>query len=86
MAGDITGPDGWPDRKVGIREVAAVAILYDVDYPDPGYNQNYVINNDLKIDIIDVATVATLRRKRHVTSSWNPSIDPRRSNDCESFL
>lgn len=58
MIGDITGPDGWPDGKVDIRDVAAVAILYGVDYPDPRFSPNCDINNDLKIDIKDVATVA----------------------------
>jgi parallel beta-helix repeat protein len=64
MIGDITGPNGWPDGKCDIRDVARVAILFGVNYPDPKYNPNYDITGpirglaDGKIDIRDVATVA----------------------------
>jgi len=59
ITGDITGPDGWPDGKVDIRDVAAVAKLYGVNYPNLRYNPNFDVNNDLKIDIKDVAIAAT---------------------------
>lgn len=58
MVGDLTGPDGWPDGKVDIRDVAVVAKLFGIDHPDHRYNPNYDIIYDLKIDIKDVATVA----------------------------
>ena len=62
--GDITGPDGWPDGKVDIRDVATVAILYGVIYPDPRYDPNCDVTGpttgvpDGKIDIRDLALVA----------------------------
>ncbi len=59
MVGDITGPDGWPDGVCDIRDVAGVAKLFGVDYPDPRFNANYDINSDLKIDIKDIAVVAS---------------------------
>ena len=58
MIGDITGEDGWPDGKCDIRDVAVVAKLFGVKYPDPDYEPNYDIIYDLKIDIKDIATVA----------------------------
>ncbi|KXH69704.1 MAG: hypothetical protein AM326_05015 [Candidatus Thorarchaeota archaeon SMTZ-45] len=58
MVGDLTGPDGWPDGKCDIRDVAVVAKLFGVNYPDPDYEPNYDIIYDLKIDIKDIATVA----------------------------
>lgn len=58
IVGDIYGPDGWPDSKVDIRDIAAVAKLFGVDYPKPNYNPNCDIIYDLKIDINDIATVA----------------------------
>ena len=35
IVGEVTGPDGWPDGKVDIRDIAAIALLFGVDYPDP---------------------------------------------------
>ncbi len=58
MIGDIYGPNGLPDGKVDIRDVAAVAKHFGVDYPDPEYNPNFDVVYDLKIDIKDIATVA----------------------------
>lgn len=58
MVGDITGPDGWPDGDVDIRDVSAVARLFGVSSPDPRYNPNFDINDDGDIDIKDVSTVA----------------------------
>jgi len=58
MPGDLTGPDGWPDGKCDIIDVATVASKFGKEYPMPEYHPNYDINNDLKINILDVATVA----------------------------
>ena len=58
IIGDITGPYGVPDSKVDIRDVAAAARLFGVQYPDPNYNPNYDMNGDGKINIIDISTVA----------------------------
>jgi hypothetical protein len=51
MIGDITGPDGWPDGKVDVRDVAKVAKLFGVNYPDPKCDANGDIAHDLKIDL-----------------------------------
>jgi hypothetical protein len=58
MVGDITGPNGWPDGKVDVRDVAKVAKLFGVNYPDPKYNANCDIVYDRKIDVKDISTVA----------------------------
>jgi len=58
LVGDITGPDGWPDGDVDIRDVSAVARLFGVSSPSPEYNPNFDINGDGDIDIKDVSTVA----------------------------
>ena len=64
MIGDITGSNGWPDGKVDIRDVARVAILFGVNYPDPRYDPNCDITGptpgvpDGKIDIRDISLVA----------------------------
>ncbi len=64
MIGDITGPDGWPDGKVDMRDVAAEANLFGVQSEDP----RYIVNRDItgairgvpdgKIDMRDVAVPA----------------------------
>ena len=58
LVGDITGPNGWPDGKCDILDIAAVARIFRVNYPNPQYNPNYDINSDGKINIVDIATVA----------------------------
>jgi len=58
MVGDIIGPDGWPDGKCDMRDVAMVAKLFGVNHPDPRYDPNCDIIYDLKIDMKDVGTVA----------------------------
>ena len=58
MVGDVTGPDGWPDGKCDIRDVALVAKLFGVIYPNPRYDPNCDLIYDGKIDIKDVARVA----------------------------
>jgi streptogramin lyase len=58
MVGDITGPEGFPDGDVDIRDVSAVARLFGVSSPSPEYNPNFDINGDGDIDIKDVSTVA----------------------------
>ena len=64
MIGDITGPDGYPDGKVDIRDVALVASKFGVNYPDPRYDPNCDLTGptyglaDGKIDIRDIALVA----------------------------
>ena len=64
LIGDIMGPDGYPDGKVDIRDVACVARLFGVNYPDPKYDPNCDFTGptlgmaDGKIDIRDIAVVA----------------------------
>lgn len=64
MVGDVSGPAGVPDGKVDIRDLAAMAKVFGVNYPDPRYNPNYDITGptpgvaDGKIDIRDLATAA----------------------------
>ncbi len=64
MIGDITGPGGCPDGKVDIRDIASVAILFGVNYPDPRYDPNCDFTGptqgvpDGKIDIRDISLVA----------------------------
>jgi len=58
MVGDITGPTGWPDGKVDIRDVAKVSRIYGALSGMPGWDPNCDINNDQKIDIKDVAAVS----------------------------
>ena len=64
MVGDITGPDGWPDGKVDIRDIALVANKFGAVYPDPRYDANCDLTGpitgvaDGKIDIRDIALIA----------------------------
>ena len=58
MVGDITGPDGWPDGKVDMRDIGAVAKLFGVNYPSPRYNPNCDINDDGETDMKDIGIVA----------------------------
>jgi len=58
MVGDITGPTGWPDGKVDIRDVAKVSKAFGTLPGTPGWDPNCDINNDQKIDIKDAAAVS----------------------------
>jgi hypothetical protein len=58
MVGDITGPNGWPEGKCNVRDVALVARLYGARYPDANYDPNCDIVYDGKIDVRDVSLVA----------------------------
>ncbi len=70
MMGDITGgtPNVWdfiPDGKVNIKDIAVVANLFGVIYPDPRYEPNCDLTGptigvpDGKINIRDIALVAS---------------------------
>jgi hypothetical protein len=57
---DLTGgPGGWPDGICDITDIRAVATLFLIEYPDPSYNPNFDIDNNLIIDITDIRAVAT---------------------------
>jgi uncharacterized repeat protein (TIGR01451 family) len=58
MVGDITGPDGWPDGKVDMRDIGHVARRFMCLPSDELWDPNADINNDLKIDMKDIGTVA----------------------------
>lgn len=59
--GDLTGPDGWPDNKVDIRDIALVCISFGaIKNQDTmrKYYENPDIVYDGQIDIKDIATIA----------------------------
>jgi hypothetical protein len=58
LIGDLTGPNGWPDGLVDIRDVHYVAICYGTTPSSPNWNPNADINNDGKIDIKDAHIAA----------------------------
>jgi len=58
VVGDIHGSKGFPDSRVDVRNVAAVAALFSVDYPEPDYSPNCDIVYDRKINMKDIVAVA----------------------------
>ena len=58
MVGDVTGPDGWPDGKVNMRDIGAIARCFGSQEGDPEYNANYDIVYDGKINMRDVGLAA----------------------------
>jgi outer membrane protein assembly factor BamB len=58
LAGDVTGPNGWPDGTVDKQDIGAIVKLFGVKYPDPRYNPNFDINGDGRIDMKDVGIAA----------------------------
>jgi hypothetical protein len=58
MVGDVTGPNGWPDGKVDIRDVNYIAKLYGTTPSSQNWNPNADINGDGKVDIRDVHIAA----------------------------
>jgi hypothetical protein len=58
MVGDITGPDGWPDGKCDMRDIGYAARRFMITPTHPLWDPNADINNDLKIDMKDIGTVA----------------------------
>ncbi len=65
MIGDITGPDGWPDGKVEMRDVGTIARRFDEQCNEPLYHINYDITGvttgmpDGKIDMRDIGLVCS---------------------------
>ena len=58
MVGDVTGPDGWPDGKVNMRDIGAIARCFGSQEGDPDYNANYDIVYDGKINMRDIGLAA----------------------------
>ena len=66
MVGDITGLHGKPDGRCNILDIATIAKIFGSNRQDSKYNANYDINDDGKIDIIDLT----------ITSRHFGEIDP----------
>jgi PKD repeat protein len=58
IIGDLTGPEGVPDGKVDIRDIAFLARLFGLNLSDPRFNANCDFNSDGKLDIVDLAVIA----------------------------
>jgi len=58
LVGDLTGPNGWPDGKVDIRDIHFIASLYGTTLLSPNWNPNADLNGDGKVDIKDVHIAA----------------------------
>jgi len=56
MIGDITGPNGWPDGKVEMRDVALVCRYFGQRVPPAPPNCD--VDNNGKVEIKDIAIVA----------------------------
>jgi hypothetical protein len=57
IVGDITGPTGWPDGKVDMRDVAAVARAFGSTLGSSNWNPNADLNDDGTVDMKDIALV-----------------------------
>jgi hypothetical protein len=58
VVGDITGPKGYPDGKVDIRDISYIAKRYGTTPSNPLWDPDADINGDGKVDIRDVNTAA----------------------------
>jgi hypothetical protein len=58
IVGDITGPTGWPDDKVDMRDIGYVAKHFGTDPSKPPWDPNTDINGDHKTNMLDIGTVA----------------------------
>jgi hypothetical protein len=58
IPGDVTGPNGYPDGKVDMRDLGAIAKLFGTAIGNPQYNPNYDINGDGIINMKDLAIAA----------------------------
>jgi len=58
IIGDITGPNGWPDGQVNMRDIAIVARAFGSSPGSSNWNPNADLNNDGKVDMKDIALVA----------------------------
>jgi hypothetical protein len=62
--GDITGPNGWPDGKVDMRDIAYVAKAFGTKLGDARWNPNADVTGttagvpDGKVDMKDISAVA----------------------------
>lgn len=59
IPGDITGPTGYPDSRVDMRDIAIIARQFGSVIIQPtGWDSNLDINDDCKLDMIDIGTAA----------------------------
>jgi len=56
--GDVTGPNGYPDGKVDMRDIGSVARLFFVSHSDQMYNPDFDVIYDGIINMKDVGLVA----------------------------
>lgn len=57
-AGDITGPNGYPDGKVDMRDIGVIGSAFGSSPGDTRWNPNRDINGDGKIDLRDIGITA----------------------------
>jgi len=57
LAGDVTGPDGYPDGIVDIYDLSLVAKAYGSFVGQPEYDPELDITKDGRVDIRDLAIV-----------------------------
>jgi hypothetical protein len=55
ITGDLTGQYGIPDWKVDMRDISALVMSFGKAPPAPGWDPNKDLNDDLRIDIRDIA-------------------------------
>jgi hypothetical protein len=58
IVGDVTGPNGWPDWKVNMRDIGCAARRFMCKPGDPLWDPNADINNDSIINMWDIGLVA----------------------------
>jgi len=58
LVGDITGPTGWPDGTVNMRDIALVARCIGSTPGSRNWNPNADINSDGIVNMKDIALVA----------------------------
>jgi hypothetical protein len=81
IVGDITGPSGWPDGKVDIRDVNYVAKRYGTTSSSSNWDPDADVTGstlgvpDGKVDIRDVHYVAIYYGATPSSSNWNPNAD-----------
>jgi len=56
LVGDVTGPNGWPDGKVDMKDIITVIASFGNTPSHPKWNPNHDINNDHKVDMKDIIT------------------------------
>ncbi len=58
IIGDVTGPNGWPDGQVNMRDIALIARCFGSTSGSSNWNPNADLNNDGIVSMKDIALVA----------------------------